>query len=80
MSFCGNIDSLDYLFHWRQLLFLNLQGDMTAGWLDATAWMVVAQEAGYCEGDLAAFEFVAEIAVDMGTARLPTLPYRDSCF
>ena len=68
------------LFQWGQLLFLNLQRDMTAGRLKTTAWMVVAQEADRREGDLAAFEFVAEIAVDMGAARLPALPYRDSCF
>ena len=53
---------------------------MTAGRLKTTAWMAVAQEADRREGDLAAFEFVAEIAVDMGAARLPALPYRDSCF
>ena len=68
------------LFQWGQLLFLDLQGDMTAGRLDAAAWMVVAQEASRRKGDLAAFEFVAEIAVDMGAARLPALPYRDSGF
>ena len=68
------------LFQWGQLLFLNLQGDMTPGRLDAAAWMVVAQEASRRKGDFAAFEFVAEIAVNMGAARLPALPYRDSCF
>ena len=68
------------LFQEGQLLFLNLQGDMTAGRLDAAAWVVVAQEADRRKGDLAAFEFVAEIAVDMGAARLPALPYRDSGF
>ena len=66
------------LFQEGQLLFLNLQGDMTAGRLDAAAWMVVAQEAGRRKGDLAAFEFVAEIAVDMGAARLPALSYCDA--
>ena len=68
------------LFQWGQLLFLDLQGDMTARRLDAAAWVVVAQEAGRRKGDLAAFEFVQEIAVDMGAARLPALPYRDSGF
>ena len=68
------------LFKWRQFLFLDLQGDMTAGRLKTTAWMVVAQETDRREGDLAALEFVAEIAVDMGAARLPALPYRDSGF
>ena len=68
------------LFQWGQLLFLDLQGDMTARRLKTATGMVVAQEAGRRKGDLAAFEFVAEIAVDMGAARLPALPYRDSCF
>ena len=61
-------------------MFLDLQGDVAARRLEATAWMVVAQEADHREGDLAAFEFFAEIAVDMGAARLPALPYRDSGF
>ena len=68
------------LFQWGQLLFLDLQGDMTARRLKTATWMVVAQEAGRRKGDLAAFEFVAEIAVDMGAAGLPSLPYRDSGF
>ena len=68
------------LFQWGQLLFLDLQGDMTARRLKTATWMVVAQEAGRRKGDLAAFEFVEEIAVDMSTAGLPSLPYRDSGF
>ena len=68
------------LFQWGQLLFLDLQGDMTARRLKTATWMVVAQEAGRRKGDLAAFEFVTEITVDMGATRLPALPYRDSGF
>jgi hypothetical protein len=41
--FCGNIDSLGYLFHWGQLLFLNLQGDMTARRLNTATWIVTQE-------------------------------------
>ena len=59
-------------------MFLDLQGNMTARRLKTATRMVVAQEAGCREGDLAALEFVEKIAVDMGAAWLPALPDRDS--
>ena len=47
------------LFQRRQFLFLDLQGDMTAGRLDAATRMVISQEACYRESDLAAFELIS---------------------
>ena len=66
--------------HGRQLLLLDHQREVTARRLNTVTRVVVAQEAGCGQGKLAAFKFVEKIAVDMGAARLPALPYRDSCF
>ena len=53
---------------------------MTPGRLKTMTWMVVTQETGQREGDLAAFEFIEKIAVYIGTARLAALPDRNSGF